>query len=455
MELGFETIGNATVICYDREPILATDPWITPQAYFGSWTLPYQIPEEQLNAIKNCKFIWFSHGHPDHLNPYSLPIFQKNKILIPDHFGNRIYHDLLAQNFDVTVLKNRQWTKLSERIKVLCISDYNQDAVLLIDIDGTLIVNSNDAGLTGWHTFSAKIIKRYKRTVRMASSSVGIGNADMFNFFDESGERIQILPEVADVELGQEIARHTDRLGIKFFIPFSSMHKHQREDSAWANRYLNNLGDYKRGYSSAKSEILSAFISYDLLKDTVENINPPETDGKIYPPEHFGDNWSDLLSKSDLEMSKKYFKSINRLSDTLDFINLRVGGKDNIIELSRKKFNRGITFEVPRHSLMMAVSGEIFDDLLIGNFMKTTLHGNWSSQRLYPDFTPYIAKFADNGRVKSEEEIRKYFSFYRNQAPFDYLKHKIEQGGINVILDTFGNDSTASKIAKKLYNIVK
>jgi hypothetical protein len=104
---------------------------------------------------------------------------------------------------------------------------------------------------------------------------------------------------------------------------------------------------------------------------------------------------------------------------------------------------------------MMAVSGEIFDDLLIGNFMKTTLHGNWSSQRLYPDFTPYIAKFADNGRVKSEEEIRKYFSFYRNQAPFDYLKHKIEQGGINVILDTFGNDSTASKIAKKLYNIVK
>ena len=26
MELGFETIGNATLICYDRTPILVTDP---------------------------------------------------------------------------------------------------------------------------------------------------------------------------------------------------------------------------------------------------------------------------------------------------------------------------------------------------------------------------------------------------------------------------------------------
>ena len=28
MELGFETIGNATLICYDRTPVLVTDPWI-------------------------------------------------------------------------------------------------------------------------------------------------------------------------------------------------------------------------------------------------------------------------------------------------------------------------------------------------------------------------------------------------------------------------------------------
>jgi len=35
---------------------------------------------------------------------------------------------------------------------------------------------------------------------------------------------------------------------------------------------------------------------------------------------------------------------------------------------------------------MTAVHYQIFDDLLIGNFMKVTLHGDWGPGRLYPDF---------------------------------------------------------------------
>ena len=37
MQLGFETIGNATLIAFDEGPVLATDPWISGSAYFGSW----------------------------------------------------------------------------------------------------------------------------------------------------------------------------------------------------------------------------------------------------------------------------------------------------------------------------------------------------------------------------------------------------------------------------------
>ena len=41
--IGAQTIGNATVIAYDKKPILATDPWLglDHYAYFGSWYLPY------------------------------------------------------------------------------------------------------------------------------------------------------------------------------------------------------------------------------------------------------------------------------------------------------------------------------------------------------------------------------------------------------------------------------
>jgi hypothetical protein len=44
--LGVKTIGNATLIAFDGEPVLATDPWIGDEddAYFGSWTLSHEIP---------------------------------------------------------------------------------------------------------------------------------------------------------------------------------------------------------------------------------------------------------------------------------------------------------------------------------------------------------------------------------------------------------------------------
>ena len=90
MELGFETIGNATLICYDKTPILVTDPWIIGSAYFGSWSLSHEIPQEQIDAIERCEYVWISHGHPDHMSGESVELLRDKKFLIPDHAGSRI-----------------------------------------------------------------------------------------------------------------------------------------------------------------------------------------------------------------------------------------------------------------------------------------------------------------------------------------------------------------------------
>ena len=73
------TIGNATLIAYDEAaPILSTDPWFGDEdhAYFGSWTLSHEIPAKYKKDILDSKYIWFSHGHPDHLNPLSIKRFR-------------------------------------------------------------------------------------------------------------------------------------------------------------------------------------------------------------------------------------------------------------------------------------------------------------------------------------------------------------------------------------------
>ena len=55
---------------------------------------------------------------------------------------------------------------------------------------------------------------------------------------------------------------------------------------------------------------------------------------------------------------------------------------------------------------MTAVEYPVFDDLLIGSFMRTTLHGG---AKLYPHFTPLVAKYSDNGGLTSTCRLRNTF----------------------------------------------
>ena len=55
--IGISTIGNATLIAYDKKPILATDPWFgdTDPAYFGSWVSSHAFPENLQNDVFNSE----------------------------------------------------------------------------------------------------------------------------------------------------------------------------------------------------------------------------------------------------------------------------------------------------------------------------------------------------------------------------------------------------------------
>jgi hypothetical protein len=289
----------------------------------------------------------------------------------------------------------------------------------------------------------------------------GYGDADMMNFFDEEGKRIP-REQPSSTLLGPYIARDTEYFGAKFFIPFSSMHKYQRQDSIWAQPYSTPLSAYAEGWDSKSSEILPAFIRYDCVNDTWEEINPAATLPVILDPKDFGDDWEEQLDKSDIETATQYFCAIYQLTKNLSFINLRVGGKDNIIELTKRKFNKGITFEAPRHSLMLSVKYEIFDDMLIGNFMKTTLHGKlkYKTPTLYPYFAPYVPKYADNGRAKSKKELKMYFQEYRKRTEYcrisDFLLvQKFEARSKNFFRSYIPQHSIIYQTAKRAYHTAR
>jgi hypothetical protein len=327
-------------------------------------------------------------------------------------------------------------------------------------MNGRLIINMNDGSALGWTGLVRNIVKNYKTSFYLRLS--GMGDADMCNFFDEDGTRILRDPALLAEPAGRQIAWNTEYYGARFFIPFSSMHKYQRRDSIWTQRYATSLADYARGFDSKSSEILPAFIKYNCMNDTWEPIDPPETPSIIRDPKEFVDDWEEPLEKADVMTATKYFQAIFHLTRTLDFINLRVGGKDNIIELGRRKFNTGITFEAPRHSLMLAIRHEIFDDMLIGNFMKTILHGRLRSKSptLYTCFAPYVPKYADNGRAKSKQELALYFKEYKKRRAQHgihnrFLLHRFEEQSKNMFRSYIPQHSGIYQAAKRVYYTVK
>ena len=425
MQLGFETIGNATLIVHDNGPLLATDPWIEGTAYFGSWTTSHEIPAEQKANVHACKYLWISHGHPDHLSHESLATLKGKEILLPDHFGlngARIARDLRADGFRVTVLKDGEWTQLSDRVRVLSIGDIQQDAILLVDLDGRLLVNTNDAMEIGAGAFVKQIVDQYDQSVLLCLT--GYGDADMLNFYREDGTFLE-PPSMQHTPFLEGIETHLRTFGIRAYAPFSSQHRYNRTDSQWAEACATPVSAYQGSFSSPDLDLLPPFCRYDFARDEVTAIDPAPRPNVFHAPEEFGDNWSDELEPEDVAKIEAYVRPISHLQTFLGFVNFRVGGKDNHMRI-HPDHERGITFETPRASLMTCIEWRIFDDLLIGNFTKTTLHGDWWGKQgtaaLYPHFTPFVGKYADNGDARSAEELRAYFAEYQRRGFFSFAE---------------------------------
>jgi hypothetical protein len=445
VDIGFDTVGNATLLVHDRAPLLVTDPWLKGSPYFGSWGVSHEIPAEQLADIEAAEFVWISHGHPDHLSFDSLDLLRRKKVLLADHVGGRIAEALRSLGCAVTVLPDRTWVPLTDRVRIQTIADYNQDSVLLVDVGGRLVVNLNDAWGHGWLRHVRDVVGQYDVNFLLRIS--GAGDGDMSNFFDEDGRPTR--PPADSMEpTGAGISRKMKALGSRYFVPFSSMHVYQRSDSVWANCYHRDLSDYSTGFDRAAGELLPAFIRYDCATDDLEQLTPAALPTTIREPEEFGDDWSEPLTTEDVGAIRQYFQSIEHLGEHFGFVRFRVAGEEHVVDLGPGRLEAGITFEAPRASLMHSVRNEIFDDLLIANFMKTTLHGE---AKLYPHFTPYVSKYADNGRAKTKAELKEYFSDYRRRSPYDYLRHRIELRSRYALRPVLQPGTPAHDLARSLY----
>ena len=103
---------------------------------------------------------------------------------------------------------------------------------------------------------------------------------------------------------------------------------------------------------------------------------------------------------------------------------------------------------------MKSVQFEIFDDLLIGNFMKTTLH-NMNS--LYEcDFNFLLTKYGDNGLAKTESEVKKYLQEYKKRSGRQYIYDSFLASSANILNRVLTNRSSPlRRLIKSVYYKIK
>tara|TARA_S200000501_G_C20803262_1_gene735022 strand:- start:60 stop:1394 length:1335 start_codon:yes stop_codon:yes gene_type:complete len=420
--IGFETIGNATVTIFDDSPVLSTDPWVFGKPYFGSWGHKYKIPKEQLENIKKSKYIFLSHGHPDHIDPDSFDLFSKKTLIVADHYGDRIFNDL-SKNFKCIKLKSNEWFNISKNVRIKTFADWNQDSSIIIEIlKENILFNLNDGNGLGWSKEIKKNLKNYKN--RFLLKLINWGDADMINFYDNNNHFVNPVASQKN-PCGESYNYYMNNWNCNYAIPFSSLHTYIRKDSVEMNKFATPLEAHYENFNQKDGILLPAFIKWDIKKNDYILINPKINNQELRDPDEFGDNWSDELEKNDEEILYKYFNKFEHLKKKFGFINFKVGNKDFNIKLSNRR--EGIKIQTPRNSLMVSIKNNIFDDILIGNFAKFQLINVPS---LYPDFNPYVTKYGDNGNARSSKELNDYFDYYKlNSANFwmDFLKLKTEE----------------------------
>jgi len=450
MKIKFETIGNATIIVYENdEPLIATDVWFdTDPAYFGSWRLSHKIPKRQREAIEKSRYIFISHGHPDHLNLLSLRHCKKATILLAQHHGSRIEQDLRKAGFMVISLPSRKWISIGENTRIMLFNNEIQDSALLIELTDNIgekhiILDLNDTGGYGFAKEAASVSASYKNSFYLMLHCWG--DADMINLFDTEGKRIE--PRAAKkFPVGRDIKSGMKKFNSNIAIPFSFLHQYQRRDSFWANQYVTPLSLVAEDFSGDDDHILlPAFQEVELRDGTFSaySINPEKLE--IIEPVHesnFGDDWSDILAERQVKQCRDYFYSISTLFKNYKSIILNVGGIEH--EMIRAgKGNAKIKFSVPKTSLLRAIRREIFDDLLIGNFMKTQII---NARSLYnPDFNFAVTKYSDNGRAKTSNQLKQYFNYYNHsRSRVDRISAYV--GNLRIRLTELIDDETITKV---------
>ncbi|HQQ95536.1 MAG TPA: MBL fold metallo-hydrolase, partial [Bacteroidia bacterium] len=267
MKISF--ISHATLCIEYRGKKLVTDPWVKGSAYCGQWHLfPKPLSPEK---IQDADFVFYSHGHEDHLHAESLNSMQKKAVVYYPYswYGGtkEFFHALGFRQ--VQEVLNEKTVYPAEDIKVTFLAN-NLDNVMVFELGDKVIVNINDALPSASEAMINHMLQRIKskwKKIDYLFSSYG-GASYFPNTVHYAGKNEKDIAETRELFFLNNFCKIASSLQPAFAIPFASdfvlLDHHQR----WINACKlprSKLGDFFKSYlaqhhaGAVKTELIEIY----------------------------------------------------------------------------------------------------------------------------------------------------------------------------------------------------
>jgi hypothetical protein len=254
------TLGHATLIVSEGgRPLLATDPWLVGSTYWRSWWLDQYPSNEEIAAVAASRYVYVTHGHPDHYHLPSLRRLGNPSTLhpdFPDYDGPSV---LRHRGIRAVVLLPGRWYEVTRECRIASIPVFADDSLLVVDTPYASVVNLNDCAAPP--SLSRMIRKIYltadKPVVVLKSHSPASSGASMYR----KGVHAPLhqAPDYARIA-----GNMANSLGATAVVSFASQAFFARADSRWANEHRVFWDDLVAHWQYPDIDVLPPHVTVDL-----------------------------------------------------------------------------------------------------------------------------------------------------------------------------------------------
>ncbi|HYY58802.1 MAG TPA: MBL fold metallo-hydrolase [Pyrinomonadaceae bacterium] len=231
-----EYICHACLFIDTGDVRIVTDPWFDGPTYCGQWNVfPKPV---NTGVLDSADVILLSHGHEDHLHEPTMKRLPKGaKVFYPYNWYGGTKEYIEGMGFrDVSEAVTYKTYRLTDRTSVTYLAN-NLDSIIVIDSDGEILVDINDA----LHSMPTQVIDFYIRELRSRWPRIdmlfcGFGGASYFpNSIHVEGKNDEEIGALREQLFAHNFCRIVAGLAPQVAVPFAADFALLSPEQRWIN----------------------------------------------------------------------------------------------------------------------------------------------------------------------------------------------------------------------------